>query len=235
MKKASLAKVGIALIVSALLGRCMRSDTPAPINQNPVTLPPAKTDPPFDKARAIFTERCSECHYGFPEMTEEEWVSEGYVVGKAPERSLVFRKIRGSGVGGPQDMPPSVSQSLTADEVSAIRAWIESLPEPAPQGAEGRMALALGVIKGRCAGCHDKPVTATSSQFAGVTIPAFARFEKEGEFVTSGVVIMNDSKASILIRALKQFGDLNLMPPKSAISEQEFGDLQNWIDLLGEP
>ncbi len=190
----------------------------------------------FEKINDLLTAKCSDCHYDFPRMSEQELVTAGYFVPLAPERSLLFRKMRGANVGGPENMPPAASQSLTAAEIEMVRTWINGTSiELIIGGAEARKTAALAVLKSHCASCHSSEIEASSSQFAGAMIPAFGLFEQENEFVSSGLIFPGESKSSLLLRSLREYGDLNLMPPGSPLPKTEFPALQIWVDYLGEP
>lgn len=81
--------------------------------------------PEFVAFKQIMFNRCSSCHADFVSNTEAEWISEGKVVAANPDGSPLFQRIRGSGTGGLENMPPDVT--LPTSEIESIRTWINSL------------------------------------------------------------------------------------------------------------
>jgi hypothetical protein len=73
-------------------------------------------------ARAIFQPNCASCHPSFVSYSYREWVDVNYLETGDAEASTVFYRLRGSGVGNNQNMPPSGQLEATEDEV--IRQWI---------------------------------------------------------------------------------------------------------------
>jgi hypothetical protein len=81
----------------------------------------------FAAAYGVFQSRCFGCHpHGFePFTTESEFTESGYVVPGDLAGSVLFQRIRGSGVPGKQDMPKN--GTLSTAELSTIRTWIEQI------------------------------------------------------------------------------------------------------------
>lgn len=77
-----------------------------------------------DGAQGIFQNRCSQCH-GYGSYDNARFISEGLVVAGNPAGSPLFSRLRGSAVGGLENMPPT--GDITSDEVALIRTWIEGL------------------------------------------------------------------------------------------------------------
>lgn len=78
----------------------------------------------FGNAKVVLAMRCGNCHQ-FHTKTEAELVSLGYIVSGDPTGSSLFSHIRGSNVGGVEDMPPTGSISST--EIQTIEDWIDGL------------------------------------------------------------------------------------------------------------
>ena len=83
------------------------------------------TDAELAAAVAVINSKCLSCHAGFGLTTNENWIDSGYVVAGDPAGSTLFSAIRGSDVGGAEDMPPS--GNLTETEIASIRTWIENI------------------------------------------------------------------------------------------------------------
>jgi hypothetical protein len=81
--------------------------------------------PAFKGIRAIMRERCLECHEEFLSYHESDFISQGYVVAGNPAGSQIYSVLRGSGVGGEEDMPED--STLEPDQIEAFRAWIDGL------------------------------------------------------------------------------------------------------------
>ncbi|MBN22157.1 MAG: hypothetical protein CL678_12830 [Bdellovibrionaceae bacterium] len=79
----------------------------------------------FLNFRTIIVDECSACHGDFASYTAEQWVSLGYVVASDSTNSKLYRRIRGSSVGGEEDMPPI--SILSPAQRETIVEWINSL------------------------------------------------------------------------------------------------------------
>jgi mono/diheme cytochrome c family protein len=197
----------------------------------------------FAAASAIFKQNCMPCHASnYASWTEGQFVTSGAVIPQQPMNSRLYQRLRGSNAGGagPEDMPQN-GAALSPDDLQTIRTWIQGIsgavPSPSPSPSEGtpeaRTAAALAVISNDCADCHGDPKTANSSAFNGQTVPAFAGFTTDEEFTSSGIVVIGNAQSSWLIRALKTYGDLNLMPTDDgAIPAADAAALQVWIENL---
>lgn len=80
-------------------------------------------------ARVVFKAKCTQCHPTFGTLKEADWISQGYVVVGLPQNSKIFSRIRGSGVGGNEDMPKDGS-SLSAEQLDTIKGWITNMTAP---------------------------------------------------------------------------------------------------------
>jgi len=191
----------------------------------------------FSNARDVMQARCERCHSTFVTYSQKEWVTSGLVKQGSPETSRLLLKIRGSGYGGEENMPPSLGTSLEPEEIEVLRVWVRGIVTHATaHDAAGRLSAALLVVQSSCASCHGVPVTATSAPFAGVLIPAFAKFKTENEFATAGLINPGSPETSLLYRALKGYGDIGTMPSGGAALEPERQELlKNWIAKIGEP
>jgi hypothetical protein len=79
----------------------------------------------FGQARVVMSNRCAQCHAEFVSRTESQWVSLNLVVAGNATGSSLYGRLRGSGVGGVENMPPS--GTLTTQELDAVRNWINGL------------------------------------------------------------------------------------------------------------
>lgn len=69
----------------------------------------------------VFNEKCIHCH-SYLGQSDEELISQNLIVPNNPERSLIFRYLKGSNVGGKENMPPKAD--LTDKEVELVKKWI---------------------------------------------------------------------------------------------------------------
>lgn len=79
----------------------------------------------FLKANSVFRRQCSECHSAYSAYTEDEWIAQGLIVVGSADDSVLFGRIRGSGTGGSEDMPPQTT--LSTAELQAIQEWINGI------------------------------------------------------------------------------------------------------------
>jgi uncharacterized membrane protein len=203
----------------------------------------------FEQVNGIVQQNCATCHNAFPSYSQEQWIANGYVVAGDPTASLMFQKIRGAIPGGSGDMPQG--GQLSASEISTIQNWIESInapaPSPTPSSSSGggggggltaaqRTTAALAVIQTSCASCHGVTQTAISADYAGATVPAFAAFTTDAQFVVGGMVTEGQPSESWLYEALLTYGTINLMPEGGpALSAGSSATLNNWITNIGNP
>ncbi|NDD91564.1 hypothetical protein EBZ37_05710 [bacterium] len=81
----------------------------------------------FKAFKTFFASKCNECHESWSSFTEEEWVSQGYVVAGSSSSSTLFLRLKNNGIAGSaQDMPDS-SETNSDSEVAVVRDWIDSL------------------------------------------------------------------------------------------------------------
>lgn len=102
--------------------------------------------------RDVFNEKCVHCH-SYLSQSDEELISQNLIVPSNPNKSLIFRYLKGSGVGGKENMPPKSSLSKT--EVQLVKTWIENLSiddqkETPLSGYSIRDKLSEGEIYKRC-------------------------------------------------------------------------------------
>ncbi|MCP4912749.1 MAG: hypothetical protein GY909_06490 [Oligoflexia bacterium] len=74
--------------------------------------------------RDVLNEKCLHCH-SYLGQSDEELISQNLIVPNKPEKSLVYRYLKGSNVGGKENMPPKAS--LSNKEVLLIKNWIKSI------------------------------------------------------------------------------------------------------------
>lgn len=83
----------------------------------------------FRAAREVLINRCVSCHSEVGTSTEAEFKNSSTGLSVAagdPSGSLLYRRMKGAGVGGNEDMP--VGGILTAAELQAVRDWILTVP-----------------------------------------------------------------------------------------------------------
>ncbi len=242
--------------------------TPIP-TLTPVPSPSPHPDTPFGNAYAIITVSCVSCHHHqtWANFSESDFVTGGLVTPGNADTSTLYQRLIGANVAGVAagDMPKT-GAPLTADQLLTISTWIDqisavapspspspvvspspsvlpsSVPTPSPSApavllsASQRTAAALAVISNECADCHGGSKTATSSAFSGQTVAAFGGFTADTDFVSSGLIKAGDPANSWIIRALKGYGDLALMPTDDgAIPSDEEATLVTWISGIGQP
>jgi len=78
----------------------------------------------FNKSKAIFASKCSGCH-NYQNFTEQEFINAGYLVQGDADLSKIYNRLKGAGVGGVEDMPPS--GSLSSDDLETIYNWVMGL------------------------------------------------------------------------------------------------------------
>lgn len=212
----------------------------------------------FAEARRVLRQSCVSCHAAFGAYNEVDWLGFGYVVAGSAAESHLYRKIRGAGVGGDENMPPGIT--LRAGDLGAIRSWIDQMgahepagEDPAPGSSAGpspaatpnataRRQAALAVITQKCKSCHGAAAGAQknphgASPFAGIAVPYFADFTTDEEFEQL-LVVTGQPAQSWLIRALKGHGqDIGCMPPSgnSAVTVEEKAKLDDWITKMRQP
>ncbi|WP_044557686.1 c-type cytochrome [Halobacteriovorax marinus] len=79
----------------------------------------------FREYRDVIKRNCSSCHDYYLEMSEEQWVESNLVTPSSPAQSRVYSAIRGSNVGGDEDMPPK--KSISKDDLETVKTWIHDL------------------------------------------------------------------------------------------------------------
>lgn len=210
----------------------------------------------FRSVQLIIKTNCASCH-AYGNYSEKDWVSNQLVVAGDPAASLLFQRLRGSGVAGAQNMPQG--GQLSNADISTIKTWIAelsttstggtvpsqpipvppptpTLPEPIKISAQARTTSALSVLQTNCASCHGGPLSADSDQFKNKKVPAFANFTSDGEFIVSGLVKSGSIQDSWLYRSLRSYGDLNRMPlGGEAIDPASREILEAWITKMAEP
>ena len=82
----------------------------------------------FAAAITVVKNNCVLCHSNMNAFqSDQDWISNGYVVKNNPATSSVFNRLRGAGLGGPQENMPQ-GGALSSAEVTTIRDWIQNMP-----------------------------------------------------------------------------------------------------------
>ena len=95
----------------------------------------------YRQVYGVFQNRCFNCHGEFMDYSETRWVRIGQVNPGSAADSILYRYLRGSGVGGVESMPPK--HALPPHELKLIRRWIASVVYLPPKAKEFRLPAAL--------------------------------------------------------------------------------------------
>lgn len=107
------------------IGVAVATPTPVPVTQA------------FLNAKNVFTAKCVSCHGNFNSYTtEDQWVSNGYVVANNLRESRVYFRLTGAALGVGNENMPLGTAALSASEMDIVKAWIEGMgtggPAPTP-------------------------------------------------------------------------------------------------------
>jgi len=194
----------------------------------------AGSSPSFAPFRQILAQECASCHGAFLRFSQNDWIAQGLIIPGKPDESRLFRKLRGSGVGGDENMPPNAS--LNRDSIDLIAQWIRETAEAgASSPSLDRFTAALSVFTSRCTTCHTVNRTAVSSSYSGATVPQFVKFTTENYFITAGLVTPGHSADSWIFRVLRSpvgdpVHDIGTMPKNATLTEGEITVIRDWID-----
>lgn len=199
----------------------------------------ANANPAYKAAYAVIKNRCSGCHGEYLGYSEDDWVSEGYVLPTSPKGSLMYGRIRGSGVGGKEDMPNDGS-TISATELAAITTWIKGMGfGSGPADSSQRMLAALDVFQRNCTSCHDNAQTAVSPIYSGATVQPFTLFATNQEFYLSGLIDITSTNPadSWIYQALRNYGSIGTMPKGTVnpISAADETIVRDWIVKYNDP
>lgn len=78
---------------------------------------------PFGDAKVVFAMKCTPCH-SYYLKTQDQLETDGLFSPGDIYSSEIFSRLKGSSVGGQEDMP--ANGQLSDDEIETIRTWIES-------------------------------------------------------------------------------------------------------------
>jgi mono/diheme cytochrome c family protein len=82
--------------------------------------------PEFQAARSVFSQSCAGCH-DFNILSEAELLARAEYVPGDPASSPIYNRLQNSdGANSDKDMP--LGGSISADDVAAVKTWIESTP-----------------------------------------------------------------------------------------------------------
>ncbi len=81
----------------------------------------------FGKAYSVLSTRCTACHIQFAGWsTQQDWVTNGYVIAQNLSASKVYYRLIGANLGvATEDMPQN--SVLSIDELADIRRWIQNM------------------------------------------------------------------------------------------------------------
>tara|TARA_R110002072_G_scaffold534_2_gene3526 strand:+ start:63988 stop:65787 length:1800 start_codon:yes stop_codon:yes gene_type:complete len=74
-------------------------------------------------ASDVFQDKCIHCH-SYLNQSMPELISQGYVKPGDPEKSLIYRYLKGADVNGPESMPPK--ENISQAELTIIKSWIKN-------------------------------------------------------------------------------------------------------------
>lgn len=78
---------------------------------------------PFGDAKVVFAMKCTPCH-NYYLKSQSELLSDGLFSSGDIYSSEIFSRLKGSNVGGQEDMP--ANGQLSDEEIEIVRTWIES-------------------------------------------------------------------------------------------------------------
>src|SRR5260370_325661 len=100
---------------------------------------------------------------------------------------------------------------------------LQAQEKPAPSAFEFFESRIRPVLAEHCFSCHGP-----KKQKAGLRLDTAAHFFKGTE--TSQIVVKGKADKSLLIRAIRQTGDIK-MPPNGKLSERAIADLTAWVNI----
>jgi mono/diheme cytochrome c family protein len=221
------------LLAAGLLASCM-VQTDNSVNGDASTfapLPPG-TSKEFAQASTILKTNCASCHSNdFTGDSEEQLVSQNWIVPGNPDKSQIFGHLKGSGAKGgftqdmPKDLPP-----LSHQDVRTIHDWIEQVtnspgPTPSPTFANTPFARAQAVILTNCATCHHHQ--------------AWKQF-KEYDFIAKNLVDPGSADGSLLYQKLSGVSIAGVDPgdmPEGGdpLATADVQTIETWIDQISTP
>lgn len=78
---------------------------------------------PFGDAKVVFAMKCTPCH-NYYLKSQSELLTDGLYSSGDIYSSEIFSRLKGSNVGGQEDMP--ANGQLSDEEIEIVRTWIES-------------------------------------------------------------------------------------------------------------
>lgn len=84
-------------------------------------------DREFAEFLMVMESKCLDCHDNYNNTDQRYWIKEGLVIEGQPEKSPLFRSIRGAVESGVESMPPLKSAQVTEEEIKKIKSWINKL------------------------------------------------------------------------------------------------------------
>ncbi len=79
----------------------------------------------FKQVVSILNARCASCHPTYPNYSEQQWITNGYVNPGSARTSLLYSRLRGAGAGGKENMPQD--GPLAPSEVALFYNWIQRI------------------------------------------------------------------------------------------------------------
>ena len=77
----------------------------------------------------VLNNKCLSCHQNYSFSSNQEWIDSGLVLPGDLKKSILFSSLRGAKQDGPENMPPSHSESLNKEELVTLKDWILHLKE----------------------------------------------------------------------------------------------------------
>jgi hypothetical protein len=113
----------IAVVMAALCLSCLQSYNSS--SQDSKRYRSLQGEEKFIAAMKVVYNKCLDCHAYSDYATKADWIASGLVIPGDLENSILFSRLKGSGVGGLEDMPQS--GVLSQQELTTIRTWIQTM------------------------------------------------------------------------------------------------------------
>lgn len=189
----------------------------------------------FMKVSGILRSNCASCHGAdIASYSEEEFIAKGLVVPHNPKASVLYERLKGSGVHGsvPEDMPKDRAP-LSSGDLNAIRDWITNIgiespvppsPTPSPSGSPGTLNTAFrkvqDIFRSRCVSCHVNFIPMS-----------------EADFISQRLVVPGNASQSRIYNHLIGTNVAGAAPPSMPLAGpplngEDLQAIEQWIDRM---